>query len=729
MAEEKLYFANWHMVREIGEGSFGHVYEIAREEFGVTYRAAMKIISLPRNEQDVESLRASGMSEDEIRSYYSQFVQDMAGEISMMSRLKGQSHIVSYEDHAVIPHEDGIGADIQIRMELLTPLLTYTRRHVLTQRDVVKLGCDMCRALELCRRHAIIHRDIKPENIFVTENGDFKLGDFGVARQAERTSQGFSVRGTFSYMAPEVYRGEEYGPTVDGYSLGLVLYRFLNDGRMPFMPPYPEKMEYGDNEKAARRRLSGETLPPPCHAGKHLSRVVLKACAVSAQDRYQSPEEMRKALEEVPARELDVFAQATMAYTDYSQLTGMEPPPQPSTVVSPPPQEVPKTPSAPPTPKKNRVVWVVGITAVVLALMFVGVWIFALTRPVPVQEVRFSSGDLVLERGETAELKVEILPENATDPTVQYQSDNDKILTVDESGQIMALTPGTVEVTVTSGDCSATCTVQVVVSAQTLTLSDSELTLAPGEETRLTASVSPVDTTDEVSYRVDNAAVLQVEEDGTLRALAQGEAIITATCGALQQSCHVTIEIPVESITLSQDEIFLDTFGEQTLTATVMPDNATQSMVTFTSSDPDVVIVSEEGKIQAQSGGVAEITASAGGKEAVCVVRVSGTVTSEQEDGTKVVKEYSRWGIVKKETETSPDGVETVTEYDEQSGEKISRTVRQADGSLFYETFGEKPETFTYDSEGNLTSHTVNGEEVPLEEAPWWEQLWHNWFG
>ena len=142
-----------------------------------------------------------------------------------------------------------------------------------------------------------------------------------------------------------------------------------------------------------------------------------------------------------------------------------------------------------------------------------------------------------------------------------------------------------------------------------------------------------------------------------------------------------------------------------------------------------MVIVSEEGKIQAQSGGVAEITASAGGKEAVCVVRVSGTVTSEQEDGTKVVKEYSRWGVVKKETETSPDGVETVTEYDEQSGEKISRTVRQADGSLFYETFGEKPETFTYDSEGNLTSHTVNGEEVPLEEAPWWEQLWHNWFG
>ena len=729
MAEEKLYFANWHIVREIGEGSFGHVYEIAREEFGVTYRAAMKIISLPRNEQDVESLRASGMSEEEIRAYYSRFVQDMAGEIRMMSRLKGQSYVVSYEDHAVIPHENGIGADIQIRMELLTPLLTYTRRHVLTQRDVVKLGCDMCRALELCRRHAIIHRDIKPENIFVTENGDFKLGDFGVARQADRTSQGFSVRGTFSYMAPEVYRGEEYGPTVDGYSLGLVLYRFLNDGRMPFMPPYPQKMEYGDNEKAARRRLSGETLPPPCHAGKHLSRVVLKACAVSAQDRYQSPEEMRKALEEVPARELDVFAQATMAYTDYSQLTSMEPPPQPSTVVSPPPPETPPAPT-PPAPKKNRVVWVVGITAVVIALMFVGVWIFALTRPVPVQEVRFTSGDLMLERGESTALEVEILPENATDPTVQYQSDDEKILTVDESGQIVALTPGTAEITATSGDCSATCTVQVVVSAKTFTLSDSELTLAPGEEKRLTASVSPVDTTDEVSYRVDNTAVLQVSDDGTLRALAQGEAVVTATCGTLQQSCHVTIEIPVESITLSQKEIFLDTFGKQTLTATVTPDNATQSAVTYTSSNPDVATVDETGTIQAQSGGVADITASAGGKQAVCVVRVSGTVVSEQEDGTSVVQEYSRWGVLTKQTETTSDGKETVTEYDPQSGEKQNRTVRQTNGSVFYETFGDNPETFTYDSEGNLTSHTVNGKEVPLdEEEPWWEQLWHTWFG
>ena len=148
--------------------------------------------------------------------------------------------------------------------------------------------------------------------------------------------------------------------------------------------------------------------------------------------------------------------------------------------------------------------------------------------------------------------------------------------------------------------------------------------------------------------------------------------------------------------------------------------------MTYTSSNPDVATVDETGTIQAQSGGVADITASAGGKKAVCVVRVSGTVVSEQEDGTSVVQEYSRWGVLTKQTETTSDGKETVTEYDPQSGEKQNRTVRQTDGSVFYETFGDNPETFTYDSEGNLTSHTVNGKEVPLdEEEPWWEQLWH----
>ena len=94
----------------------------------------------------------------------------------------------------------------------------------------------MCNALELCEKRGIIHRDIKPDNIFINDNGDYKLGDFGVARQLEKSSTFMSRRGNQAYMAPEVYKGEWYGEKADIYSLGLVLYRLLNNSRIPFMP-------------------------------------------------------------------------------------------------------------------------------------------------------------------------------------------------------------------------------------------------------------------------------------------------------------------------------------------------------------------------------------------------------------------------------------------------------------------------------------------------------------
>ena len=220
-------FGYWKIVREIGSGSFGKVFEIEREDFGYTYKAALKAITIPQDPTEAERLMDDSMDEQNVTKYYRGFVQELVDEFQLMSRLKGETNIVSYEDHKVIPHEDGIGWDILIRMELLIPLLKYTKDHSMTQADVVRLGIDICKALELCRKHNIIHRDIKPENIFVSENGKFKLGDFGIARTVEKTTGGLSKKGTYTYMAPEVYKGEKYGPTIDIYSLGIVLYLSL----------------------------------------------------------------------------------------------------------------------------------------------------------------------------------------------------------------------------------------------------------------------------------------------------------------------------------------------------------------------------------------------------------------------------------------------------------------------------------------------------------------------
>lgn len=290
-------FKDWTIDKCIGEGAFGKVYRIVREDFGHTYEAALKVIEVPQSQSEVDSIRNEGMTEQNVTEYFHSMVEDIVEEFALMSRLKGNSNIVSYEDHSVVTKEDGFGWDIYIRMELLTPLFDHMKEHKMTVRDVIQIGIDICRALEICQKYNIIHRDIKPENIFVSDIGTYKLGDFGIARQLEKTTSGLSKKGTYNYMAPEVFKGLEYNSTVDIYSLGIVLYRFLNNNRLPFMPPASQPIHYSDKEKANIMRISGQRMPKPCNANGRLAEIVLKACAYNPSERYESAYSMRQALE------------------------------------------------------------------------------------------------------------------------------------------------------------------------------------------------------------------------------------------------------------------------------------------------------------------------------------------------------------------------------------------------------------------------------------------------
>ena len=108
-------------------------------------------------------------------------------------------------------------------------------------------------------------------------------------------------------MAPEVFKSEPYGASVDIYSLGIVLYRFMNNNRLPFFPPFPSPIKFSDSDAALARRMKGETIPAPANADEALSRVILKACAYSPKDRYLSPSDMRRDLEALlDGRSIDV---------------------------------------------------------------------------------------------------------------------------------------------------------------------------------------------------------------------------------------------------------------------------------------------------------------------------------------------------------------------------------------------------------------------------------------
>ena len=307
----------WNVTRLLGEGGYGKVFEIERSEFGQTYRAALKVITVPQSSAEVRSVISEGMSVSQAEAYFHGIVEELMHEFSIMFKLKGTANVVSCEDLRVLEHPDGIGWDILIRMELLHPLLPYVYQHPMARRDIIKLGIDICKALELCQRYNIIHRDIKPENIFISDNGDYKLGDFGIARTIERTTSGLSKKGTYSYMAPEVYIGKKYGFSVDTYSLGLVLYRMLNKNRGPFLPQPPEAITYDNREQALARRVSGEPLPRPFYGEGRLGEIVLKACAFDPKDRYSSPQQLRQELEAILYTQTD----AAVIYPDGDELT------------------------------------------------------------------------------------------------------------------------------------------------------------------------------------------------------------------------------------------------------------------------------------------------------------------------------------------------------------------------------------------------------------------------
>ena len=246
------FFGEWRLGRFIGAGSYGKVFEIERRDaLGTVSTSAMKALTIPSSQDELDAILASGMDEEGVSDYFQKYVDDIKKEIALMQRLKGHSTIVSYEDHRAYPHPDGRGWDILIRMELLRPINDDLRRQkIFTRAEVLRLGIDLCSALEVCQKNNIIHRDIKPGNIFLSREGSFKLGDFGVARIASASTGASTRAGTVNYMAPEVFRGEKYTANVDIYSLGLVMYQLLNANRMPFYPPYPQPITFSAAEQA-----------------------------------------------------------------------------------------------------------------------------------------------------------------------------------------------------------------------------------------------------------------------------------------------------------------------------------------------------------------------------------------------------------------------------------------------------------------------------------------------
>lgn len=287
----------WHTEELLGSGTFGKVYKIRRDDMGYPVYAAVKVIDIYTSDMEIMELKQEGLDEKAITAYFQKKLTGIVNETRVMESLKQANNIVRIEDCQIESLEFHSGWTLYIRMELLESLSSYIQSCTLSPVEIVNLGIDICEALKACEKQNIIHRDIKPENIFIVKQyGTFKLGDFGIAKYLEGTKTGMSIKGTYAYMAPELCRGDIPGKTIDIYSLGIMLYKLSNKGRLPFMPTVSDEITPESREQAIMRRIRGEKLPLPEGVDHTLGNIILKACEPAANNRYQCAAEFQQAL-------------------------------------------------------------------------------------------------------------------------------------------------------------------------------------------------------------------------------------------------------------------------------------------------------------------------------------------------------------------------------------------------------------------------------------------------
>ena len=254
------------------------------------------------------------------------------------------------------------------------------------------------------------------------------------------------------------------------------------------------------------------------------------------------------------------------------------------------------------------------------------------SKIVAVTSITLDKTSLSMQVGETETITAIVSPDNATDKTVEWGSSDVAVATVVD-GIITAKKSGEATITAKSGSCIAECKVTITVSAESVTLDKTSLSLAIGESATLTATVKPDDATDKtVAWSSSDESVAKVD-NGKVTAVKSGKATVTAKCGVKTAECAVTVTVPVSSITLDKTTLSLVIGESFTLTATVKPDDATDKTVTWSSSDESVAKV-DNGKVTAVKSGKATVTAKCGVKTAECAVTVTVPVSSITLDKT-----------------------------------------------------------------------------------------------
>jgi serine/threonine-protein kinase len=297
---------------------------------------------------------------------------DLARDATFQERFRREAQNSAALNHPAIVAVYDTGEEISSTGEKLPFIVMEfvngrTLKEVLAQegriqpRRALEIIADICAALEFSHRHGIIHRDIKPGNVMITQNGQVKVMDFGIARAlasgATTMTQTSAVIGTAQYLSPEQARGEAVDARSDVYAAGCVLFELLV-GHPPFVGDSPVSVAYQHVREEPRAPSSINREVPP-----DVDAIVLKALSKNPINRYQSAQEMRAdALRAVSGR--PVLATPVMSEAETMAMQGQAAPtrqwqPQGATTLQRP---VPP-PGMPRTPERRSSSWVMAALA------------------------------------------------------------------------------------------------------------------------------------------------------------------------------------------------------------------------------------------------------------------------------------------------------------------------------------------------------------------------------
>ncbi|MBD5416068.1 MAG: hypothetical protein HDR46_07315 [Bacteroides sp.] len=279
----------------------------------------------------------------------------------------------------------------------------------------------------------------------------------------------------------------------------------------------------------------------------------------------------------------------------------------------------------------------------------------------PLEGIQFADANVVCPLGGTVRLKVNKTPFGATGD-ITFISGNTAVATVDANGVVTGVAKGSTAIIAMSGTLTATCVVTVEDPTIAATSLEFEGIIGNvGERVAIGAKVLPADVTDPtISWQSSNPEVAAVDQDGSVWFNAAGSATVTAECQGYEFSVPFVVkEVAANALNVFPVEAVGGVGHEFSLLALHEPENTTDKSVTWESSDPEVAIVSEDGRVSLAAIGSAQITARSGEHSAVCAVTVDETVGLTEMASTGVVIDVVEGGIV---VRNAPEG-ESIAVY------------------------------------------------------------------